>query len=198
MSDSSESEDEVGRREDYVEIPYRRRDEGPPPPETKELPPIPKDKLLPFKDLYEKQPQRIKDMLRVPFYEGKPVVEPPPLSSFVNRIRKLQEDKKEKKKAERRRIREELVKLRGQEKASTSSRSEPKFNDVEVYETDTPLVHVEYPGRVEHLDKAIETMGGIGNISKVGRKISVRCWIKLIIRTFIYLGVWQLEQEASC
>jgi hypothetical protein len=33
------------------------------------------------------------------------------------------------------------------------------------------LVHVEYPGRIVHIDKAIETMGGIGEISKVWLKI---------------------------
>lgn len=169
---SSDSESEVlqvGQQdEDYFEIPHRRkRDQGPndpPPPPTKDLVYIPKEKLFPFKDLYEKQPQKIKEMLRVTFSDGKPVTKPNPLGRFVNGVRKIQDRKKSRKQAQRKLIRTYLTKAVPE---GGKKKVQAKVNLVDIPEGGTQLVHVDYPGRVVHLDKAIDTMGGMGQITKV-------------------------------
>lgn len=183
-SDEFEDVLEVGKHnQDYFEVPRRRKKDTGPPLPTKDLVFIPKDKLVPFKQLYEKQPQKIKEMMRVTFCDGKPVTNPPPLSLFVNRVRKLQDKKKHQKQTQKKQLKKKCA-VKSQSSAVPDSKmGAAKVCTSDVYEHDTQLVHVDYPGRVVHVDKAIETMGGIGQITKV---LILRYFYSIFILTIFF------------
>jgi hypothetical protein len=160
-------------KDDYVELP---RAKGEPPPETMELSYVTKERLGGFRNVYLSQPQHVKEMMKIYFYKGEPVVKPPPLASFIQKVKGYRMGKKRDKMKKKKELEErysEAYKTAGitpKSKKKGKKLKEAKVNKVEVHETDTQLIHVDYPGRVVNPDKAMATMGGECSINKVIRK----------------------------
>jgi len=166
-------------KDDYVEIP---RAKGEPPPQTMQLSQLSPEKLTNFRNLYLSQPKAVKELMKIYFYKGDPVVQPPPLASLIKRVKgyKMHRKAEETKKLEA--FREKYcAATKGAQRSKSSvppntmgktKTKEAKLNIVEVHKTDSQLVHVDFPARVENPDKAIQMMGGYNTINKVLDRLS--------------------------
>lgn len=198
--DTSSSDEEVvlikPGKENYIEIP---RAKGEPSPITRSLNKIPKSQLLQFWNLYNRQPEYIKEMIRLHFYRGKPVISPAPLTRFIQKMGELKSKKKDErlkrkqKQQKHKLIEPEVIEIpisspqdMEEEDAEEDYNNlpKPKVSLVDVYETDTKLIHIDYPGNVVNPERALATMGGIADIAKVHKKIKNKIYILKVFKIY--------------
>lgn len=105
------------------------------------------------RNLYKRQPTRIRRLLKIhKDVDGNPVEQPAEM--LFEKIH-----------AERERMRRSQNIKR--EVEENSNEAFPVTIKLNISSSDSRLVHVAYPGNVVNNDKAIETLGGIGTLSKV-------------------------------